>query len=238
MNENNLTLKIDDNKILAKEFKENINDFISLMNDVAENFCSGKKCVDQYISVEKGSAVLNSYFMPTSDEYHEYPQKIKEAVYQGFESLEKNEGKVPPFFNNKTLNLARKIAKHKNIKIIANQKPEISLTNNTVISIDSILRAKHIDLGSIEGIVKTLSIRKRFTVIIYELLNNNAVECILDDEKIQEELTYSLGKRVSAYGEISYNKEGVPQKINIKEIRMLQDTGLPTWENVRGILNE
>jgi len=238
MKETNLTLKIKDTKIPAKEFKENVDAFIALMNNVAENLCAGKKCVDQYITVEKGSAILNSYFMPTADEYYEYPQKIKEAVYRGFEILEKNEGEMPPYFNNKTLDLARKIAKHKNIKIIANKKPEISLTNNTVVSINSILKVKHKDLGSIEGIIKTLSIAKGFKVIIYELLNNNAVECILEDEKVQETLIHSFGKRVSAYGEISYNKDGISRKIKIKEVKILRDTDLPTWEDVRGLLND
>lgn len=238
MNGNKLTLKIDDTKIPAKEFKENIDAFLSLINNVAENICVGKKCIEQYISIQSGSAILVSDIMPKTDKDYEYPQKIKEAVYKGFELLEKNEGEIPPYFNNKTLNLARKLAKHKNIKIIAEQKPEISLTNNTIVSIDSLLRAKHVDLGSIEGMVKTISIAKGFKAVIYELLNNNAVDCILDDEEVQKELTLSLGKRVSAYGEISYNREGIPKKINIKEIRILREGNLATWEDVRGILDD
>ena len=51
-------------------------------------------------------------------------------------------------------------------------------------------------------------------------------------------LKESIDKRVSAYGEISYNKNGVPQKIKITELKILSEEGLPSWEDVRGILND
>jgi len=238
MSINTITLKIDNNKIPAKEFKESIEAFIDLIDSVAVNLCTGK-CIEQFVSVEKGSAILISDIMPINEEYFEYPEKVVKAVSEGFECLEKESGKMPTYFNNKTLNLAKKIAKYNNIKIITSQKPEISLTNSTVVSINSILREKFCDIGSIEGIIQTITTRKGFKVTIYEALNDNPVKCIPpDDEKIQGILKNSIDKRVSAYGEIFYNKDGIPQRINVKELRLLSDEGLPNWEDVRGILND
>lgn len=240
MSENKITLKIDSDKIPANEFKESIDAFLDLINNVAENLCTGKKCIDQFISVEKGSAILNSHIMPKNEEYFDYPKKVTEAVTKGLECLEKEDGKAPEYFNNKTLRLARKIAKQKNIKIIVNEKPELSLTNNTVTSIDSLLNEEYCDIGSIEGVIKTITTRRGLKVTIYESINNNPVKCAPKNENITDILKNLpvIEKRVSVYGEIFYSKDGIPQRINVKEIRIFQDKELPTWEEVRGILND
>jgi len=75
---------------------------------VAVNLCTGK-CIEQFVSVEKGSAILISDIMPINEEYFEYPEKVVKAVSEGFECLEKESGKMPTYFNNKTLNLAKKM---------------------------------------------------------------------------------------------------------------------------------
>jgi len=214
--------------------------FIELIDSVAENICAGKKCIDQFFSVEKGSAILVSDIMPknNNNEFSEFPKQVVEAVFNGFECLEKEEGKIPKYFNNKALDRVSKIAKYNNIKIFRDQKPEIAITNKTVVSINSLLNIKFCDAGSIEGTIKTITTKRGLKVTIYESLNDNPVKCTSSDKVIQEILKISIDKRVSAYGEISYNKDGIPQKIDIKEIRVLREEGLPTWEDVRGILND
>ena len=194
------------------------------------------------MSVKQGSAILVSDIISKNEEYYEMPEKVVKIVSDGFECLEKEEGKIPEYFNNKTLNLVKKIAKNKNVKIITPNKPDLPLTNNTIVSINSILKEKYSDVGSIEGVIQTIttrtSRRKGVQVTIYEALNDNPVKCTTDDEKIQESLKSLIDKRISAYGEIFYNKDGIPQRINVKEIRILQEEGLPTWEDTRGILND
>ncbi|OGI00184.1 MAG: hypothetical protein A2Y25_00355 [Candidatus Melainabacteria bacterium GWF2_37_15] len=238
MQESKLTLKIDCDKIPAKEFRESINNFIDLIDNVARNICSGEKCINQLISIEHGSAILHSYIEQKDEKYFEYPLKVVQAVSEGFKCLEKDGGKPPKYFNNKSLELVKNIAKHKDVKIITPKNEEIPLTNNTVNNIALLTQLKTSALGSIEGKIQTISTRKGLKVTIYEALNDNPVKCACDDEKISEILKSSIDKRVCARGEIFYNKDGIPQKIKINELRILGQEPLPNWEDVRGILND
>ena len=94
------------------------------------------------------------------------------------------------------------------------------------------------NIGSIEGIVQWQAVNKKSQVTICEELSDKPIKCISNDKKINDLLKKSIDKRISVRGKIFYNKDGIPQRINVQELRFLGENPLPTWEDVRGILND
>ena len=97
---------------------------------------------------------------------------------------------------------------------------------------EAILKAHSKALGSIEGRLQMISKRKG---LIYDDISDRTIVCHFS-QKIQDEIVSASGKRVSAYGIISYRESGEPASIKVQDFRILSRDNLPTFEDMKGIL--
>lgn len=73
-----------------------------------------------------------------------------------------------------------------------------------------------------------------YVLCIYNPNQGFFVTCEIKDALL-DKANDALGKRVSIYGKITYNKDNVPIKISVQKIRQHLDD-LPTPQDVLGIL--
>ncbi len=116
------------------------------------------------------------------------------------------------------------------------KKEPITLTGHTAATVKDMLESGFVDHGSVEGRLEVISERGGTHVQIREMLWGRSIRCTVSDERLKEALEL-FGRRVEAYGEVRYRKDGEAISIKVEEfIPFPVGVNIPTYEDVRGIL--
>ncbi|MFY9822069.1 MAG: hypothetical protein WAM82_11855 [Thermoanaerobaculia bacterium] len=236
---NRLTLYLEGPRITADRFVRAVNAFFDLITEVAEQVEGRKRPVRWIVSVEPGSVQLNSD--PQALKPFVKVGKIANTIVDGMRSLDRS-SKRPEGFSNLALRKAKDLGgvadgvDIERAKIRLSRKAA-SVRKDTVAHVDRILGVTSTAFGSVEGTLETFSIHGGPHLAVYDSLTGRKIECIVPPEKL-EEYWKNFGKRVYVFGLIRYNREGEPLSIEVENLEELPTHGLPTAEDVYGILSE
>jgi hypothetical protein len=112
------------------------------------------------------------------------------------------------------------------------------LSPASVAYVDELLGVRSNAYGTIEGDLLALNIKGRLKFSVYETLTDKPVTCFFPD-KMFSEVVAAIRKRVSAYGKISYKKNGEPKSIEIEELNVFPpEDELPRFSDMIGILKD
>jgi hypothetical protein len=156
--------------------------------------------------------------------------RIVKSVMQGIEGIETGKS-VPRVFTEDALEAARKMFKSaakEGASVAFGSKTDprqIKLTESAVKHIDELAsKARlYVDFSTVEGRLEIISVHERNTVVIWETLTSNRIECFVDDQQIKQAFSL-LGKRVAVTGRVSYRNH-VPKTISVEgPVRVLRTT--------------
>ncbi len=239
----NITLKLEGNRINSDKLRNSISSFYEFVDEIASQVFKKKKPINWVVKVKEGSIDLINEAELTEKLDYDMQEKVFSLIGSGIDTLNK-EAKIPPSYNERVLTYLQNLAAipdiHKNglerIDILIDAKRH-SLSKQVVANIDTLLGIKNKALGSIEGILHTISDRRGKIFVVYESLTDRGIRCYIDDDKIMDEAIEAFGKRVYVYGNISYDNIGNPKTIKVKELGVFKNNkDLPNAFDVCGIL--
>ena len=241
---NKITFKIDTQQVPVKKFIDGLEEFRSLMDEITKEYYEGKEKIKWLVSVREGSN--NVDFIPTGKAAIDI-QKIGAFTIKGIKELEAGKPFPPLYFNTDALEHVYQLG-----KIFSNGIPlktqiisdaDIQdITSASVATIDKMLGPHTEAIGSIEGILITLTLRGGFHTHILDDLSKKEVRCYTEekektDKSIEDQMLKLFGERVSVWGKISYRRDGSPIHIFVKSIeRIERKENLPSITKFRGIL--
>jgi len=235
--EKNIILNIGVEKISAKLFREKVNSFLDLLNEVGKFVGEGKKKISWQISVEKGSQIIKAFPKSKAESYIDTALNL---IDEGITSLSKGTSTLMPEKMLEDIMIISKPYKNNGesidkILLSVNNKPQ-TLDNSIVKNIQDIIGISSQAYGTVEGKLEVVSKRHGLSFVIADRLTDKAVKCVFKDEKLLERVFESWDKRVSVYGLIRYNKRGEIISILVDNFRVLLDKNkLPTSRDVLGI---
>jgi len=97
----------------------------------------------------------------------------------------------------------------------------VSPTQRLTFNVDELIGPKFKAKGTLEGVLQTLSVRKRNSFNIFDPLTDARIICYFSDDKLDEAKS-AFAQRVAVYGQILYNKYGKPVSLHVEEIRRLR----------------
>lgn len=169
------------------------------------------------------------------------PQITMEMVINGMKGINKK-ARSPQFFNNRTLESARRLANlidGKNISEVRLEKGEkkIKLNNHLVDNVNKLIRRKREQsIGAIDGKLDMINIHEGLRIGIYRLIDDRQIEALFENGmEMRKKIKSLLGKRVYAWGEIERNKDGEPVSIKVVDIESLPEKGKFSITDLYGI---
>jgi len=239
MENSEIIFTIEKEKTLAKNFKELSDAFINLIDQVSLSVCDGKHLLEHYVSVEKGSLVLKSSLAPKLPEDYEYSKKARMAIIDGIKNINGSEGKeLPKYFNEAALSALYKISRANEANIIINNNT-INLNDDLANNVIPLFPAKYSAYSSIEGIVKAIALKSDgLRLSIEDVLRGKYVKCSFENSELEEQAKYLIGKKVYAYGCITFDANDIAKSICVEKLEEFKNDNLPTWQEMRGVLGE
>ncbi len=237
-----VALEISGPKITSGDFARGVSAFLDVVEDLTNQISQKKKAISWVISVEPGSATIIATAEPADIAYVDFVPPVLEAIKNGATRLESS-AEQPEFFSEYTLGRMRELASIvdgkkrgiDSVRIIVDGTA-VGISHHTVANVNDILMLKQA-LGSVRGRLETLSMHQGFKVVVYDDLTGRGIQCFLEPEML-EDIRSAFGKRVSVYGIIKYRKSGEPESVRVQEYRVLTREGLPSFEDVKGILKD
>lgn len=235
-------IEISGPKLKADKFIRAVRDFLDIIEDVATQVSKNRNAVSWLISVESGSARILARPEVAEDKYKPLVPNIFEAIKNGAVALESH-AEIPEFFSETSLEKMRDLAsivdgkRHEidTVKIIVDDSAT-SVSHHTFANVEDILGPKSTALGSVEGRLEMITLRGGY-MGVYDDLTDRRIRCDFPSE-ILELIKPALGKRVSVFGVVSYRRDGEPITIRVQEFKVLSKEGLPTFDDVKGILKD
>jgi hypothetical protein len=161
-------------------------------------------------------------------------KKIVSIVSQGLATLQK-ETLRPDDFSDNAIQIAGRLAKistqkNVNFQIIVNDKP-FYLTSQIAINAENLLATAK-ELGSLEGILKMVSVANNPVCTIYDRITGKGVKCKFEYQMLKT-IASAIDKRVNAYGMIYYTDQGYPREITLDSIDICEpDDKFPTTDDI------
>jgi hypothetical protein len=237
-----LTLEIGGPRITADKFRQSINTFLDILNEVTKEFSGSSRAVKWIVSVRPGSAIIDLKAESASERLpsDEVPVLVN-AIQTGLQTIEETATR-PPFFNNSTLKKAKDLASIVDGEIdsirVRRDDQTSSITLHTSANVISLLAIAYRDWGSIEGEISEISTRGESHVYIYDRLLNKHIRCRVDEDTL-EEMAHHWKRRVSVTGYIRYYAGGEAKEIEVKEFEVFPDPHtLPGFDEVCGLFKE
>jgi hypothetical protein len=142
--------------------------------------------------------------------------RMTKAVFKGVEALEKTKpGRrlprdLPPDAAKAIQKLIKVAEKEGATVSIGESKNKITLTEAVSKNVDALLikNPDYADFSTIEGTLEVVNAHDRTYFVVWETLTNNRIECMVDEDRLQEALK-NFNKRVSVTGRVKY-KNDVP----------------------------
>ncbi|MCX5636156.1 MAG: hypothetical protein NTX52_00480 [Planctomycetota bacterium] len=238
-----IVLEIEGPRIAADKFSRGVRTFFDLIEDIAMNVSGKRKSIEWLISVKQGSVAICATAESLNGS-QEIVNRTIQAIDNGIKAVGRR-AKRPAYFSDNALKKLYELGNitgideegihHIRIKI---DKKINELAPSSVSHIDEILGTPNRAYGTIEGKLQVLSVRNRLNFRVYESLTDKPVTCYFGDE-IFSDVIAAIGKRVSAYGLISYRRNGEPVNVEIEELDVFPpEEKLPSWEDMIGILKD
>ncbi len=239
---NELELKLDANEVSLGHLVSASSIFAALLREVAREYAGSERAVKWTVEVKGGSVVLPIKGRATGDRLSDQAvPEIVAAVVQGVKTL--NERPVrPPYFNDQALREAKALA-----NLVSEDLPRIAILNGVagadatkqlMANVDEVMGAGRESIGTIEGKLQALNIHEkpqRFA--IFDLLNDQRVDCYFGEHVDLEEVLGGIGRRVAVSGIIRTRGTGERFSIDVRGLRIFPaESDLPTPDEVRGIL--
>ncbi len=241
MRDDKITLKLEAGKVAASDFKRAVNSFLDVIHEVADAAAGKHNAVSWLVSVEAGSTCLIAEPTPVTPSDLQTVPIVMAAVKDGFEHIAREPG-IPRYFSESSMRkasdlalLVGKGAERQSVSLRFGDEAPLEFSETMADNVAKVFEIHAKSLGSIEGRLEMLSIRKGFKCHIYDVLTDRRINCTYDSEMF-EAIRDALGERVSAYGIISYADEGRPMSLKLQNLRVLARDNLPGWSDVRGIL--
>ena len=236
-----LTLKIDGQRITAERFLKAVSSFVGLIQEVSEAVTQERSAFRWLVAVESGSAIV--HFRPEGHrvEASFAPRSIK-AVNDGLALLEKR-AERPRFWSDGALRKAKELSEVldsasgalDHVSVTADHRPR-DITAKTAAHVDALIGSEYKSLGTIEGRLRAITEAGGVHFVVQDPITHNSVRCYFAEENADEYMQ-AWRKRVAVYGEIRYRKDGQPVSIAVQEVRVLKESHeLPRAKDVRGIL--
>lgn len=167
--------------------------------------------------------------------------RVVQNVAKGMATIA-DRAEMPPFFSKRALEAARKL----NSLVVDGGIHEVLLrVNGERIRVDRTL-AKHVGdvvegdlktIGSIEGLLETISIHGQRYFNVYDEVTGRAMRCLFP-ERDQAKVSQALGKRVLVRGVLRSQRIGEFTSMKVESLETFPDPSeLPTVEMMREILN-
>lgn len=167
--EEQITFNIDSSNVPMGRFKGAVNAFFDLLESVSKEIAKENGAVDWTISAEEGSARV----IARSNNHS--AAIVKEALPVGLRTLESGSaGDRPVYFSDASVKAARKLAKvcssgANDIPIqVRAGREKTNLTQNTIDSVDEIVGSTHQAHGTIEGLLKVVTIGVTFVFEVHQ----------------------------------------------------------------------
>lgn len=239
-NPNRVTLKLGE-RVSAPRFRVAVGAFLSAVDAVATSMTGDPKAIQWFVSVEKGSQLINTDPELASASLRVVPGVGRELA-KGIAAIENN-GAIPQYFRDSALKHLRRLTH----ATAASQSPvtasiivddeELPITSRTALALDDLARVKFRDYGSIEGRIETVSKRGTPKFIVYDALTDAPVRCDVGQD-LQQEALRAFGKRVCATGLVKYRQDGRPISVKVESLSRFPDEDeLPTADEVYGVLS-
>ena len=238
---NQLTLKIEGQRITADRFLRAVSSFVSLINDVSESVTLERAAFSWIVSVEKGSAVIHFRPEPNRAEARQVGASVR-AIREGIAGIEKRPQRPRYWSDNalrkvkdlsEVLELATGALDHVTVK---SSSHDYEITRKTSANVDALIGAEYKSLGTIEGRLRTVTEAGGVHFVVQDAITHNNIRCFFDEDDVDKYIE-AFRKRVAVYGEIKYRKDGVPVSIAVHDFRILRESHeLPRALDVKGIL--
>ena len=237
-----ITLKIE-GRITLEKFSKSIRTFFNMIKDVSADVAGKHKTLEWLIEVRPGSAVITA--KPESrNGSPELAYDTISVLKKGIEYISMGMGR-PEHFSDSALSnlyelgdivgLGNKDIEHIKIGIDEEYK---DITPMSISYIGELLGTVYQAYGTIEGNLLALKIRNRLNFSIYETLTGKEVKCFFDDD-LYEDVIAAIRKRVSVYGLIQYNKNGIPIRVTIEKLTIFpDDSELPKFKDIIGLFKD
>lgn len=235
-----------DGDVTPAQFLRGVRDFFGILKSVSENVTGQSPGVRWSISVQSGSNLIVAKGHPGGKAQAEDVFTAVGAITYGFEALSSGTAEAPPYFNERTLDLAHDLAQlAEGGKKHGLEKVEIRVNGSTVplsaqaaASVNAIRGKEYKSIGSIEGRLQTVSDRRGFKIVVYDSLRDRPVECRFNDDGLLGAALGAFGRRVSVFGSVTYREDGTPLRVRVDKFRVFRrKEELPPPERARGLFN-
>jgi hypothetical protein len=235
-----LTLELGDGHIAPGRFLRAVKAFFDLVEELSKEAAGTIAPPTWAVRVREGSNLIEA--VPPVG----YPAAIVQRVYEripaGFAALESGEI-MPEGFSERALHSASVLSRIRedlgedavSLRLWVKKEP-IALTGHTAATVHDMLESGSVDHGSVDGRLEVISERGGTHVVIRETLWGRSIRCTVDEARLKDALAL-FGRRVEAYGEVRYRKDGEAIAIKVDEFVPFPDPrDIPSLEAVRGIL--
>jgi hypothetical protein len=230
MSQNTLTLKLN-GVIQLTDFAKSVENFSILVTALTEEIGGNTDVEWNIIQLEAGSALA------TVQGYASDPQTIWRIV-QGFETVAKSlENDLPIPYSDEVADAARKITQVIDSKI--NSVMFITGSSSAMITTAIVGEPiiKDYTLGTVTGIVDTLSRRRGLKFTLYDILFDRGVICHLAEDN-QEIMREAWGRRVTVHGRVQRDPDtGKPLIVrDISHLDIHEEYIPGSYKRARGVL--
>ncbi len=233
MNEE-ISIRLEGKAIKSEAFLKAVGNFFKIAKCVSSEFSTTK--VDWEVTVKQGSAIVSGH--PITSNFA-IGQDILGILIAGFSSLSQGRVHRPLGFTDSALQAVRALAASniEHIQIL-NGDVKVTLRREIVGTIDTILGAKHVSFGEVEGKLSVLSDHGEFQFLVTEPIRGQDVKCNITDDRLIDLAVQAFRKRVIVEGLIKYRKNGTPISIDANEITVMDTEKYPTVDEVIGIYHK
>lgn len=178
---------------------------------------------------------------PEAEDEPALGREVVSAYTRGLRQIEQSDGARPPYFTDEALEATKRLVSNLNagiqrITFVGTDDAPVSPTQRTAANVDALLPKQHVELGTIDGRLESISIHKERVFGIWEAFSDLRVECRFSPDQL-EDARQALSQRVAVTGTIRYDRRGRPVSISrITQIRVLRPQGLlPQAKDLEGI---
>lgn len=235
-----------DGDVTPAQFLRGVKDFFGVLKAVSESVTGKSGGVRWSISVESGSNLIVADGHVGEKTAPGDVFTTVSAITGGFEALAHGTTEAPPYFSEHALDLTHDLAQlAESGRAGGLEKVEIRGNGSTVplsaqaaASVNAIRGKEHKAIGSVEGRLQTASDGRGFRVVVYDILRDRPVECRFSDDTLLEDALGAFGRRVSAFGMVTYREDGTPLRVRVDKLKVFtREEELPPPEAARGLFN-
>lgn len=228
-----LAIKLDGKVIKSDAFVKAVTNFFRVASNVSAEMPVGE--VEWGVQVKEGSnIVIGEPILKSRNE--DTKASIISVIFNGIDSINSGRVERPRFFTDHALNGLRALALVEAEEVtIQSNGSAVRIGRTTASTIDVILGTVHKSFGDVEGRLSVLRDKGEVTFYITEPVHGQEVTCYITREDIIQKAVSAWRRRVSASGLVKYRRNGTPISVDVDELRIFEDIGLPTTDEIIGI---